>query len=128
MQSWLLQFLLLEILITFNEQQQCVNYAVDKGSTIKIVPEKETTFCKTLLFESQEELHLKIFCVYMRKISNRSYLYQFEVKKGQDLEKNVYESCFKSSDFGGTCSWALQYLKYEILGKSSRWFRNYGSM
>ena len=41
-----------------------------KGSTMKNVTEKEVTwsvmiFCKTLPFELQEKLYLKIFCVYL---------------------------------------------------------------
>ena len=47
------------------------------------------------------------------------------VKKGRNREQYVDESCFKNSAFWGTCSLALQFLKYENLRKLSKWFSNF---
>ena len=83
---------------------------VRKGFAKNNVTKKERkilVFCKTLLFEPQEKLHIKIFCI---SLSNgltskltRNWD-QFVVKKGiKSKRKKFKKSCFKISDFWGTC-------------------------
>ena len=46
----------------------------------------------------------------------------------KNVKRNVNESCSKNSAFSPTFSLALEFFKYEILEKSSKWFGNYDPM